>query len=62
VNQLRVGDVSSSDNVAGQTEWEFVRWTNAGEFAPVPEPSTYAMLFGVAALGLALYHRRRKQE
>jgi hypothetical protein len=26
----------------------------------IPEPSTYAMLAGVAALGLAVWHRRRK--
>ena len=28
--------------------------------ALIPEPSTYAALFGLAALGLVLYHRRRR--
>jgi hypothetical protein len=29
-------------------------------FSAVPEPSTYAALAGIAALGLALYARRRR--
>jgi hypothetical protein len=30
-----------------------------GMFVAIPEPSTYAALFGAIALGLALWHRRR---
>ena len=30
-------------------------------FSAVPEPSTYAALTGIAALGFAVYRRRRKQ-
>ncbi|MCC5842331.1 MAG: PEP-CTERM sorting domain-containing protein [Opitutales bacterium] len=26
----------------------------------IPEPSTYAALFGLAALGFAFWHRRRR--
>lgn len=30
-----------------------------GAFVAIPEPSTYAALFGALALGIALWHRRR---
>jgi len=60
VNALRIGDISSSNSVGGATEWEYVRWTNAGTFAPIPEPAAAASLLGVIALGSVLFIRRRR--
>lgn len=57
-NDLRIGDMSGGDNIAGVTEWEYVRWTNEGQFSPIPEPSSFAALFGFTALGFALSRRR----
>lgn len=34
-------------------------YTPGGDEAPVPEPATYALLFGLVALGFAAYRRRR---
>jgi len=31
-----------------------------GNTAPIPEPSTYAMIFGALALGGAVWARRRR--
>ena len=49
--------------VDGSFEWVWHDETNTywltGKAAPVPEPATYAALFGLAALGFALYRRRR---
>ena len=33
-----------------------------GSVSAIPEPSTYAAIFGVAALGFAGWHRRRQQQ
>ena len=41
--------------VTGSSDYRFI----AGEVSAVPEPSTYAALAGVAALGLAACRRRR---
>lgn len=57
-NLLRIGDPSGSDQIGGVSEWEYVRWTNEGQFSPIPEPSSFAALFGFTALGFALSRRR----
>lgn len=59
VNLLRIGDISSTDAILGVSEWEYIRWTNAGQFAPVPEPATFAALTGLLALGAIMLRRRR---
>lgn len=59
VNLLRIGDISTSDAILGVSEWEYIRWTNAGQFAPVPEPATFAALTGLLALGAVMLRRRR---
>jgi len=41
----------------GTVEWDSIRWTNAGAFAPVPEPATLALL-GLTGLLLIPLHRR----
>lgn len=43
----------------GTVEWDSVRWTNDGAFAPVPEPATLALL-GLTSL-LIIPLRRRLQ-
>lgn len=59
-SDLRIGVTSGSDTVGGTTEWEYVRWTNAGQFSPVPEPAAFASLLGVLALGTVALRRRRR--
>lgn len=34
--------------------------TTLGDVTPVPEPSTYALFFGIATLGFTFFYRRRK--
>lgn len=54
----------SADTITFASGWDTaVLGTLTGtpglELAPVPEPSTYAAIFGLGVLGLALYRRRR---
>lgn len=39
-NLMMIGDSTGGDGIAGVTEWEFVRWTNAGRFAPDSNPAS----------------------
>lgn len=48
----KIGDFNAEFDV--RDDGLYVRYVNA-----VPEPATYAALFGLAALGFALYRRRR---
>ena len=50
----------SGINAYGAGEVYFDNFSVTG-IAAIPEPSTYAMLFGLAALGVAAYRRRRRQ-
>lgn len=56
-NEVLFGDFSG--NAAGVSEWEYVAFTNAGAFAPVPEPTVLGLF--VAGLSTVLLTRRRKQ-
>jgi hypothetical protein len=51
---LRFGDDQSS--VGGQVQCDYIRWTNAGAFAPVPEPS----LLSLAGIGCMSMLRKRR--
>lgn len=33
-NLLWIGDVTDGDQIGGTTEWEYVRWTDKGQFEP----------------------------
>jgi len=52
---LTFGDLFSG-SIGGTTNWDYVAWTNAGAFVPVPEPTLMALL-GMGTL--ALLRRRR---
>lgn len=54
-NWLAFGLAGNALN-SGTVEWEYVQWTNAGAFAPIPEPSTL-LLLGVAG-GAFLFRRK----
>jgi MYXO-CTERM domain-containing protein len=54
VSRLAFGDLGSPEG--GQVQWDYLRWTNAGAFAPVPEPGALSL----AAIGLAGLRRRRR--
>jgi hypothetical protein len=54
-NRLGFGDATTSLE-GGQIQWDYIDWTNAGAFAPVPEPSTLALM---ALGGTALLRTRR---
>lgn len=57
------GAINSSGSfsfINGLTTYETINWNTTGA-AAIPEPSTYAALAGVAALGLA-YLKRRKAD
>jgi len=58
-NSLNIG-VSNSN---GSYKWDVIDYGNGNfditNFVLIPEPSTYAMIFGVLALGLAIYRRRK---
>jgi|GEM_PF-2580310 len=56
-NVVYFGDVSGT--VAGVSEWEYLAFTNAGAYAPVPEPTSLGLF--VAGLATVLLTRRRKQ-
>lgn len=52
-SELAFGDLGNS--AQGQVQWDYVRWTNAGAYAPVPEPASLSLL----ALGALALRRRR---
>lgn len=53
--RLAFGDLGGPED--GQIEWDYLRWTNEGAFAPVvPEPGTLSL----AMIGLAGLVRRRQ--
>ena len=56
-NQVTFGDYSSGA-FYGATNWDFISWTDAGAFAPVPEPTYTLALLLIGATGLI---RRRKR-
>lgn len=56
-NVIEWGDASG--NAQGSSQWQYVAFTNAGAFAPVPEPSS-AALIGATVLGGILLARRGK--
>lgn len=56
-NKINFGDLSSGGG--GVSDWDYVRWTNAGAFVPVPEPQTGVLILGgLSLLGIL---RRRSQ-
>lgn len=55
---FQIGDAASGTSRGGVSEWDYIRWTNAGAFAPIPEPGSLALL-GIGAL--VVCHSRRKK-
>lgn len=57
LTEMRFGDGSNSTGTNGTSEWDYIRWTTTGAYAPViPEPATWGLL----TLGaLAIFARRR---
>jgi hypothetical protein len=52
---------AAKGGAAGTYIWDEVRFTDSfSDIYVVPEPSTYAILAGFAALGLVLYRRRMR--
>lgn len=52
-----LGHYDAFASVSDNPDLSFVVYDN---FSVIPEPSTYALFTGVAILGLAVWHRRRK--
>jgi len=55
-NFIRFGDASGS--AGGIAKYDYVAFTNAGAYAPVPEPATV----GLALLGLGIFAARRRHQ
>lgn len=60
-NYLRFGDIAPGGYAGGIVDYDYIRWTSAGAFAPVPEPGTSVLLGLAAVLGTVLGVRRRKR-
>lgn len=45
------GDSSTSAE-GGTVQWDYLRWTDTGAYAPIPEPGAYALLATASALCL----------
>lgn len=58
-NSLFASANASMKNDNGKFDMAFDGINGTVSFTAVPEPATYAALFGLAALGFALYRRRR---
>lgn len=56
-NHIYFGDPSG--NTGGVTYWDYMAFTNAGAFAPIPEPATAMLLLGGMA-GVFFIARRRE--
>lgn len=55
-NQLAFGDLGNPED--GELVWDYIRWTNAGAFAPgVPEPG----ILSLTAIGVAGLLRRNRR-
>ncbi len=56
--RIQWGDTATSGGVNGTMGWNYVAYTTSGAYAPVPEPATTALLFGVGGGMLFLRQRR----
>ena len=62
IDSIYFYDADAAPSPSGEYFLDFVALNPDGsvaELVPVPEPSTYAMIFGILALGGAIIHRRR---
>jgi hypothetical protein len=62
---INIGPIADSSDYPNLEIAKGMRYAFTGSFpnpigAPIPEPSTYAALFGAAALGLACWRRVRR--
>src|SRR5690606_20893406 len=65
IDSIYFRDPAGTPSPSGEFFLDFVALNPDGsiaELVPVPEPSTYALVFGVLALGGAIVHRRRTQQ
>ena len=53
-----IGESAIWDGVLGADE---ISWLSQNSLAAIPEPSTFALLFGVGAFGLVVYRRRNRR-
>lgn len=69
-SSIQFGSDSSGLSATQLSQISIAGWSNLGinsqgfltATAPIPEPSTYALLAGCAGLGLAVYRRRRQRQ
>ena len=57
-NAQQIGNYSGAIE-GGYADWEYIRWTNEGAVAPVPEPSVMAALALTGVLAVAFRRRVR---
>ena len=60
-NAVQFANYTGWVSASASSEWDYIRWTNAGAFAPVPEPSTFALLGAVGVAALAFRRRASRR-
>jgi hypothetical protein len=56
---IQFGDGTTSGSQDGITQWDYIRWTTSGAYAPIPEPHSLALL-GTGVLVFAIRRRLRR--
>lgn len=61
--RIRFGDyyTAGAAEMDGTVDWDYIRWTSEGAFAPIPEPSTALLPLGGLLVGAYGYAMRRRR-